>query len=104
MSSPTENRRVQGLFKALKDFQVLFMADLNNLQGLFKQAIRIQVRFKPVRTMLQFSYFQINQAAYDNTFKVLPPNILEENAPLPGVSDPLILFVVLELVLMFFKN
>ena len=44
------------------------MADLNNLQGLFKQAIRIQVRFKPVRTLLQFSYLQINQAAYDNTF------------------------------------
>ena len=49
MLSQTEKSRIQGLFKANKDFPILFKADL--ILRLFKKALSIQVLFKPVRTL-----------------------------------------------------
>ena len=48
--SPTENSRIQGIFKAFEWFSSTFQGRFNH-QGLFKQALQIQVLFKPVRTL-----------------------------------------------------
>ena len=48
--SPTENSIIQGLFKAFEWFSSTFQGRFN-LQGFFKQALQIQVLFKPVRTL-----------------------------------------------------
>ena len=47
----TENRRIQGLFKAFEWFSSTFQGRFN-FQGLFKKAIYIQVLFKPVWTLV----------------------------------------------------
>ena len=47
--SPTENRRIQGLYKLLSDFPVLFKTF--KFQVLYKKALEIQVLFKPVGTL-----------------------------------------------------
>ena len=48
--SPTENSRIQGLFKASEWFSSTFQGRFN-FWGLFKQALQIKVLFKPVRTL-----------------------------------------------------
>ena len=49
--SPTENSRIQGLFKAFEWFSSTFQGRFN-FQGLFKKALYIQVLFKPKGTLL----------------------------------------------------
>ena len=51
MLSSTENSRIQGLFKAFELFSSTFQG-IFNFQGLFMQALQIQVLFKHVGTLL----------------------------------------------------
>ena len=48
------NGKIQGLFKAFECFSNTFQ-DKFNIQGLFKTVLYIQVLFKPVRTLGQYS-------------------------------------------------
>ena len=50
--NPTENSKIQGLFKALECFSSTFQGKYN-FQGLFKKVLYIQVLFKPVPTLLR---------------------------------------------------
>ena len=47
---PTENSRIQGFFRALSGFPVLFKADLI-FKDFSSKSSKIQVLFKPVRTL-----------------------------------------------------
>ena len=53
---PTENRRIQGLFKVFTGFSSTFQ-DIFNFEGLFKTVLYIQVLFKPVWTLNLFYIF-----------------------------------------------
>ena len=57
---PTENKRIQGLFKAFAWFSSTFQG-IFNFQVLFKKALYIQVLFKPVQTLSLFHW--LNKSA-----------------------------------------
>ena len=48
--NPTENSKIQGLFKAIECFSSTFQGTFN-FQGLYKKALYIQALFKPVQTL-----------------------------------------------------
>ena len=50
--SPTENSRVQGLFKVLSDFSVIFKADFI-LKGFSRKPSKFKYFSKPVRTLYE---------------------------------------------------
>ena len=69
--SPTENIRIQGLFKAFELFSSTFQGRFN-FQGLFKKALWIQELFKPVRTLcLVSTNALVNSNGADETAQTL---------------------------------
>ena len=59
MLSPTENSRIQGLFKAFERFSSTFQGRFN-FHGLFKKALKIQVLFKHRPTLFKVTLNTVN--------------------------------------------
>ena len=62
--SPTENSRIQGLFRLLSDFPVLFKADLI-FKDFSRKPSKFKYFFKTVRT-LKTLFYQLSNLIEDN--------------------------------------